>query len=452
MTRSRLIGGLIITFLCLLTGGNHAAASAYIHGTVFSDPSGHLLSGIRIRVFDAAWNYISAASTDTLADGTFVTGELPDGIYYLRAVAFYPDPYVPEYWYDSIERETAIPIRIEYGTDVYGIDFRLARGGYLRGRIVNQAGEPLSDLDLDVYDNEWTRLKSITCMTEDDGSYLLGPLPEGHFFIRTDPDLSHGVQPRYWPGAYYREEATYIAIHPDTEIPGIDFVLPPGAVISGHVFQSLGGVVRDCSIRVYNLDWIAQPIHQSISNDQGEYQAFGLPAGDYYLEADPEHGCGFRGNFYPDTTQENARPVHAEPLTITENIDFILPEGNFDVQLALDMPGRHFDPGDMFYLNLIIEHDGPELNQLPVFLILEGFGSYFFWPEWTRFNPPEQVSIDYDLRDIPSDETIIEVFSPFAWPHTGIDADGLRFIGAVTNWSISDVIGDPDVVSWSFDP
>ncbi|MBN1550268.1 carboxypeptidase regulatory-like domain-containing protein [bacterium] len=428
------------------------STSAYISGAVFDADSIDPVSEIRIRIYDSQWEYVSAASTTCDPDGTYVTGSLEPGRYYLRAVSIYPQNYVAEYWPESYEKEAAVPILVEDGVTVVGTNFYLIRGGYILGTITNQSATALPDLDIDIYDENWSWVRWVSDYTDTDGDYIIGPVLQGKYYVRADPSLDHGVQQQYWPNAYYRDDAVYIAVYPEDIIQGINFSLPPGSIISGSVMNIFDEPVAQCEIIVFSTDGREQPVHQAVSDAKGSYIAYGLPAGSYYLQACAPNGCGFESRFYPsETSMATAQTVAVTPDTMAESIDFILPEGNFDLSVMLTMPKTHVVPGDPFSLTLSIANDGTHLDDLPLFILLQCFGSYYFWPSWQPFNPPDYPYIDYAFMDLDKGNREIVVFPQFTWPHTGIAADNLQFISAFVTWSVSDLASDPAFISWSFE-
>jgi len=183
---------------------------SYIKGNVLDEDTSLPVEQQRIRVYDENWNYLSDISTYTDPDGSYVTGELEPGRYYIRAYSTYPNFYVSEYWHNTYDRETAIPITVEAGVDVSGVDFDLQKGGYIRGTIRDTLSTLLDGVDLDFYNNSWVWLSAFTDRSEADGTYVLGPVPAGTYFIRADPDIEHGCQQRYWPDAWYREDSVFI--------------------------------------------------------------------------------------------------------------------------------------------------------------------------------------------------------------------------------------------------
>ncbi len=423
-----------------------------IQGTVTESGTANPIEEMRIRIYDSNWQIKISASTWTGAEGTYETGELSAGSYYVRAVSTYPQPWVTQYWYAASERTTAIPVQVRADEPILGIDFVLEKGGFLSGVIRDTAGYPLVDLDLDLYSADWTFDTRYSAGTNESGQYILGPLPVGQWFLRADPADYHGVCQQYWPSAWYRDQAQKLVVTAGQEIPGVDFILIDGGAISGQVVEKRTQSFKPgCEIKAYSLEGIEQPIHTAKSADDGSYLAFGLPPGSYYLYAEPPDGCGAAAVYYPDSIEvAGAEPVAVEVKQTVADINFNLPEGNFEISGDLDMPTRWVDPGELFGLTFTVTNKGEELADLPVFIVLDVQGDLFFWPSWAHWAPPAYTGVDFIRVTLPPGDRELVVFPEIEWPETGLEMDGLQFIAAVTNWSITGLASDVEVIEWSF--
>ncbi len=440
-----------VLLVCMLIFPSAKADSGFIRGSVTDAITSAPVDGMRVRVYDSNWTFLADASTTTDPDGSYISGSLPPGIYYIRVVSIYPQPYITQYWYNTFDRDLAIPVIINEGETVGGINFLLEKGGYIRGTILNTESQPLEGLDLDFYCAGWHWISAFSAMTDSGGTYTAGPLPPDSYYIRADPAWDHGCQQRYWPDTYYRDSAVFIVLNENDDIPGIDFTLPVGGSVTGNIGKLLGGIAENCQISAFSSDWREQPIHQVFSDDKGEYLAYGLPEGNFYLKAEPVHGSGADDTYYPDhPRQEDAESVSVVPGLTVEDIDFILPEGNFDIDLDLDLPSDSYVSGDTFYLNILLDNDGPNLENLPVFLILDIADVLYFWPGWKMYDPPDHPFIDYSVMDIPEDQSQIVIFPSFPWPTLSSPVPGITIMAAVTNWSLTDLASNLDSRAISF--
>ncbi len=110
-------------------------------------------------------------------------------------------------------------------------------------------------------------------------------------------------------------------------------------------------------------------------------------------------------------------------------------ENQPNVVVDLEMPTTYFREGDPCRLTAqITNHSNQDLEQIPLFVILDVYGEYWFWPTWTQTG-------EYQLIDIPmglQEHTIIE---PFTWPPNTGSAIHVIFWGALTKTDFSDVLG-----------
>ncbi len=114
--------------------------------------------------------------------------------------------------------------------------------------------------------------------------------------------------------------------------------------------------------------------------------------------------------------------------------------------VRLEMPSTQFSPGDQCWLNAVLSNEGPELNDVPLFVILDVFGEYWFWNDWKQ-------EPDYGRVDLPAGASVtITIIDPFQWPDTGSDElDGIVFWSGMTDQDLSEILGGIEGIgSWEF--
>jgi len=102
----------------------------------------------------------------------------------------------------------------------------------------------------------------------------------------------------------------------------------------------------------------------------------------------------------------------------------------------------YFKPWDHFLFTAIIE------NTLPIFdtheyILLDVYGYYWFWPSWNDTG-------DYKEKTIPFGFVDEEIILDFWWPAAVGAADNIRFWGALIDPVSMDIIGDYDMVEFSY--
>jgi hypothetical protein len=111
--------------------------------------------------------------------------------------------------------------------------------------------------------------------------------------------------------------------------------------------------------------------------------------------------------------------------------------------VILAMPSDNFGPGDPCSCTVTVCNPGPQTyTGIPLFVILDVYGSYFFWPSFEEF--------DYRAIDLPVGESDTSVLPDFAWP-TGVGtASGLNWYAGMTNAEMSDLLGEMDVFTFGW--
>ncbi|MCD4655459.1 hypothetical protein K8T06_16185 [bacterium] len=100
----------------------------------------------------------------------------------------------------------------------------------------------------------------------------------------------------------------------------------------------------------------------------------------------------------------------------------------------INMPSDDFAAGDEFYCHLVIcNPDSTTYDNVPVFLILDVYGAYFFAPDFSDFN--------YYTETIPQGETLISPLGTFNWPSGAGTATGIIWHAAMTNQEMTDLFG-----------
>jgi len=133
-----------------------------------------------------------------------------------------------------------------------------------------------------------------------------------------------------------------------------DFALPRAGAIGGRVSDQFGQPVAGAAVRVFargsggRLLPVPSPFSASVSDDHGRYRAWGLPAGGYYVRAEPRSASerasrtreGYVRTYYPGAT--SLSEATALRLRTSEDLD------NVDVRLELyrtfELTGLVLDP------------------------------------------------------------------------------------------------------------
>lgn len=161
------------------------------------------------------------------------------------------------------------------------------------------------------------------------------------------------------------------------ELRDIGLRLVPLGAISGHVFDEDGDPIQGAGIQVLRFSYASGrrqliPVAGSSSNDRGEYRAYGLPAGRYFLLATlrgaPMSHPPETSALVPEMQQPFASVYYPGVLDFSSANEIAVPEGgdltdaDFHLQRvhAVTVRGRIFSPAEDFagsQLQVVLAHN-----------------------------------------------------------------------------------------------
>ena len=112
--------------------------------------------------------------------------------------------------------------------------------------------------------------------------------------------------------------------------------------------------------------------------------------------------------------------------------------------VQIEMPSDHFNTGDTFYLNTQIWNPGvsPE-EAAALFVFLDVYGSYFFWPGWSDTPDFEYINLREGAQNL-------SILPAFDWPADTGTVDGIGIFAAMTNHSLTELYGSYDYVEFGW--
>ena len=124
-----------------------------------------------------------------------------------------------------------------------------------------------------------------------------------------------------------------------------------------------------------------------------------------------------------------------------------------ELGVELELSGSYFRPGDEFSLGVRVHNpDGTRYN-VPLAVVLEWEGAFWFWPGWEGFDPGTGAGFDFALLELPTGTLPVGLIDPFSWPDLGTTSgSGAWFHGALLTANLGAVMGVTDSVSWGFGP
>lgn len=112
--------------------------------------------------------------------------------------------------------------------------------------------------------------------------------------------------------------------------------------------------------------------------------------------------------------------------------------------VGISMPSDVFYPGDTCYCSAIIcNATDATLESIPLFVVLEIAGGYYFAPSFGGF--------DYYVRSFLPGETVIEVIPPFEWPEGSGSFAGAIMYGALVNEDMTAIRGEMGTITFGWE-
>lgn len=240
----------------------------------------------------------------TDSNGDYLIEGLAPGSY---TIATWNDQGLIDEWYDNVvlpgnggaEGATLVDVTV---ADAGGMNFQLALGRSIAGRVTRSGGTPLAGLLVGVFDSEAEWLGGMG-VTAGDGTYEVGGLLPGSYMVFTINDQGY-IDEWYdnvilqgnWDGA----GATLVDVTSGNAT-GKDFQLAAGKYIAGKVTPN--GVVGLADVEVAAVDIEGNWIDSATTAANGTYTIRGLLPGSYKLTTSNDDG--YIDEWYNDVIYQN---------------------------------------------------------------------------------------------------------------------------------------------------
>jgi protocatechuate 3,4-dioxygenase beta subunit len=205
------------------------------------------------------------------------------------------------------------------GSQEVGVVDKVAvRGGIIRGRVrLAPTNVPLRSVHITMRGAPGVRdLASAT--TDDEGYFELRDVAPGEYrLLATRPGFVMSAEDRGSPDPASVGRA--VAVEESTVVDAVEFVLWPGAIMSGQIFSAAGEPLAGAVVHVHREQFHdgkpwphPDSVALDLTDDFGRFRVFGLPPGNYFVSARATSGPQTSGpsggalalgaTFFPGTT------------------------------------------------------------------------------------------------------------------------------------------------------
>ena len=310
-------------------------AGGRVSGTVTDAASSAPLADVNVEIYNSSGLFVTFVFTNSV--GSYISDAgLPAGTYYARTTN--SQGYVNELYNNipcsNCNVTVGTPITVTAGTTTSGINFALAAGGRISGRVTDAAtSAPLSNVTVQIYNSSGAFITSGS--TNSAGNYIsFDGFPAGTYYART-------FNSQGYVNELYNNISCLTSCSVTTGTPitatagsttsGIDFTLTPGGRISGTVTDSLTSApLANVTVQIYNSSGLFVTL--GFTNSLGNYTSdSSLPAGTYYART--FNSQGYINELYNNVNcVVSCTVITGTPITVTagattSGIDFALAQG-----------------------------------------------------------------------------------------------------------------------------
>jgi protocatechuate 3,4-dioxygenase beta subunit len=280
--------------------------TAIIRGRVVAADTGQALRKAQVRIF--APELRDGRTTTTDAQGRYEFKELPGGRYTVSASK---GSYVGLSYGQTRPLEGGKPIEIASAQTAEKIDFSLPKGSVITGRIVDEFGEAMADVQVSVqrYQYMQGRRRLVNAgrngSTNDIGEFRIFGLAPGQYYLSAtlrnfqmmggETDDRSGYAPTYYPGSPNPEAAQKITVGVGQTLSDLAMTLMPTrtARVTGTAVDSQGKPFPGMVMMVQRGMFMTSSAGRVMPD--GTFTINGVVPGEYTLQANGGNGMGMGG-------------------------------------------------------------------------------------------------------------------------------------------------------------
>jgi protocatechuate 3,4-dioxygenase beta subunit len=302
------------------------AQGGVIKGIVTEEGTGNPIPGLPVDLYNSSTlNNVGYALTD--ASGNFTKSGLATGSYKISFNLGSGLNYVPEYYNNAPDSDSAAIVSVTAGSETLGIDAQLAQGGVVKGTVTEEGtGNPIPGLQVYVYESSTLNYVGYA-QTDASGNYTKLGLATGSYKISFNLGSGLNYVPEYYNNAPDSGSAAIISVTAGSETLGIDAQLAQGGVVKGTVTEEgTGNPIPGLQVDVYESSTLNY-VGFAITDAFGYYTKSGLATGLYKMGFNVVSGLNYIPEYYNNATNL----VGATPVSVTAGSETL----GINAQLAL---------------------------------------------------------------------------------------------------------------------
>ena len=298
------------------------------------------LPEICIHAFSSPCDAIRLKSVTTDNDGRFQLSGLVPQSYYLFADASCRKPQnIINVWWNgengTTECHKAASLSIHKGETKSQINFTLSEGKKIKGSVIDQNGEPISDVCI-AATNHCAKQWYSGSQTNTNGQFTIQGLAASVLYLQINPQCSynHRIKKTFWWAGTNQvtdkcQDAVSVAVNNSQDISDTVFQIKIQPVLKGRVMSMTQTPIANVCVNVKQY-CKKQWIDSAITDNQGFFFFDDIPKGEYYLQTSvscqyPQKYLDYWWNSNGgDFSCKNAEAIHAN----SQAHDFTLQSGN----------------------------------------------------------------------------------------------------------------------------
>ncbi len=337
-----------------------AHISGQLTGIVDDDPAGAEVFAWQVSNSDHG-NFIMPGIVND--DHSYEIDNLPPGEYVV--IAYVPG-YVPEFYGNTIDRDSARVIMLASGEWVADIDIVLEKfpqtPSFIASRIVeDQNGAAIDSAVVTAFaqNNPFLFLQAFSDIN---GKFVLKNILPGKYTLQAE---SGNYLTEFYQNAADFQSATALIISDSTQITDIIISLEPAGSISGSVTYTDGHPLAGAmlfAISTENTDMSASGT-AAVSAPDGRYVLGNLKPGSYFVKAVFMEGMGYREQWWRGDSSAGPRtPLKVERGATIAGIDFVFSMQKMDGRIegfVYDSQGAPLEAAQVYLESDYRRNDDP---------------------------------------------------------------------------------------------